>query len=390
MLVCHVAGTAQRGQDGVTRVLYEYLERHRVAGLEPLVITAVADAHEREHFPMIEMSAIRLPLYRDYKLYTGTATAFEQTLDQYGIEPDVIHIHTPCPLGRAALRYVERRGIPAIATYHTHFPSYMRHHRIGVVRPFLERALAEFYRRCDRVLVPSRMLCDWLSNLGVGSARYLPHGTDIAMFNPQRASLQWRQRLGISPERTVLLYVGRLVWEKNLRVLVDVWGRLDRRRYAMVVVGTGPIQSRLRRLMPDALFLGYRSGIELATAYASSDVFVFPSDTETFGNVTLEALASGLPCVVADAPGSAELVRHGATGFRIEARDSIAFADAIETLAAMSRERKLLWRMRARVDAESYQWSSICSELFGEYRQLLHERREASTMRAQIASLSSP
>lgn len=389
MVVCHVAGTAQRGQDGVTRVLYEYLERHCSAGLEPVIVTAVADADQRTRFPMIEVPAVRLPVYRDYKLYAGGTGWLEKTLLRSFCEPDIVHLHTPCPLGRAALRYAKRWGIPVVATYHTHFPSYMRHHRAGLLRPMVERSLLDVYRHCNCVLVPSRMLCQWLGDRGLTNVRYMPHGVDTAQFHPRWASFQWRQKHGIAPEQIVLLYVGRLVWEKNLRVLVDVWSKLDSRRYAMVIVGTGPIDGRLRRLMPGAIFLGYRSGVELSVAYASSDVFVFPSDTETFGNVTLEALASGLPCVVADAPGSAELVRHGATGFRVEASDSAGFVEAIETLAAMSRERQLFWRIRARLDAERYQWSVVCAELFEVYRQLVG-KSAIGAVPAQIASLSSP
>lgn len=139
MVVCHVAGTARRGQDGVTRVLYEYLERHRAAGLEPVIVTAVADPVERQRFPMVELPAVRLPVYRDYRVFVGTRASLERAILQREREPDVFHIHTPCPLGRAALRLARQRGIPAIATYHTHFPSYLRHHRMGILRPIVER-----------------------------------------------------------------------------------------------------------------------------------------------------------------------------------------------------------------------------------------------------------
>ncbi|MCS7000389.1 MAG: glycosyltransferase family 1 protein [Candidatus Kapabacteria bacterium] len=390
MIVCHVAGTAQRGQDGVTRVLYEYLERHRVAGLSPLVLTAVADIKEGQRFPMVELPAIRLPVYRDYKLYTGGVGHLARAIEQTGMEPSLIHLHTPCPLGRAALRYARRVGIPVIATYHTHFPSYVRHHRAGVLRPLVERSIVDFYSQCDRVLVPSRILCQELVQRGVRSAVYLPHGTDTVQFHPRWGSRRWRSLIGIPPDKIVLLYVGRLVWEKNLRILIEMWDRLDKRRYALVIVGTGPIESRLRRSMPGAIFLGYRHGQALAEAYASSDVFVFPSDTETFGNVTLEALASGLPCVVADAPGSAELVRHSVTGYRVDPYNAEQFVEAVEALANMSPEHRMLWRWRARLDAEQYQWSRVCADLFSHYRQLVEGQEAAVSVFAHTASLSSP
>lgn len=390
MVICHVAGTAARGQDGVTRVLYEYLERHHVAGLEPIVLTAVADRKEQHNYPMIELPAIRLPVYRDYKLYVGGSATIEDALERCGKEPAIVHVHTPCPLGRAALRYARRLGIPVVATYHTHFPSYMRHHRAGIARPLVERALWKFYTQCDLVLVPSLILRDELAAYGVENAVYFPHGTDTMQFHPRWANPQWRASLGIPPGKIVLLYVGRLVWEKNLRVLVEMWDRLDKRRFALVVVGTGPIFNRLRRLMPDAIFLGYRSGRELSEAYASSDLFVFPSDTETFGNVTLEALASGIPCVVADAAGSGELVRHGATGYRVNPRDATAFAGAVESIAQLSAEQRMLWRLRARLDAERYQWHYVCAALFQHYRELVARHVVTASPIAQMASLSNP
>lgn len=357
------------------------------------MLTAVADRHEALRFPMVEMPALRLPVYRDYKLFLGGYRRIEHAIAHVGIEPALFHLHTPCPLGRAALRFARRKDIPVLATYHTHFPSYLRHHRVGMLRPLLEKSLVDFYRRCDCVLVPSRILRDELRQQGIDHADYLPHGTDTRLFHPGQASKHWRQRLGISEHQCVLLYVGRLVWEKNLRVLVEMWNRLDRRRFVMVIVGTGPIEQTLRRLMPDARMLGYRSGVELAQAYASSDVFIFPSDTETFGNVTLEALASGLPCVVADSPGSSELVRHAATGYRIAPHDAAGFADAVATIAAFPAERRLLWRYRARLDAERYQWHYICAELFRHYRELTTPSvsTDASpTPLIQTASLSSP
>lgn len=390
MVICHVAGTAARGQDGVTRVLYEYLQRHRIAGLEPIVLTAVADQKEQQNYTIVELPAVRLPVYRDYKLYVGGSTAIERALEQCRKEPTIVHVHTPCPLGRAALRYARRRGIPVVATYHTHFPSYMRHHRVGVMRPLVERSLWNFYARCDQVLVPSRKLCEELTAHGVRNAIFFPHGTDTTQFHPRWANPEWRTMLGISPGKIVLLYVGRLVWEKNLRVLVEMWDQLDKRRFALVVVGTGPIFHRLQRSMPDALFLGYRSGRELSQAYASSDIFIFPSDTETFGNVTLEALASGLPCIVADAPGSAELVRHGVTGYRVNPRDAAAFAKAVESIAQLSAEQRMLWRLRARLDAERYQWHYICAALFQHYRELVTDRVTTPSLLTQMASLSRP
>ncbi len=374
MVVYHVAGTARHGQDGVTRVLYEYLERHQAAGLSPAVVTAVADPIEKKRFPMIELASVRLPVYREYRLFVGTNSSFASAVDHIGEYPDLVHIHTPCPLGRAAVRYARIRGIPVIATYHTHFPSYLRHHRVGILRPFVERSLLSLYHRCDRVLVPSKRLIEELRSMGLRNLEYLPHGTDTVHFHPRWASHQWRQQLGIQPGQHVLLYVGRLVWEKNLRVLIEFWDRMDHRRYALVLVGTGPIEARLRRLMRGAHFLGYRSGRELAEAYASSDVFVFPSDTETFGNVTLEALSSGLPCVVADSPGSSDLVRHGMTGYRVRADDVDGFVTAVEAIASLPPDSMLLWRLRARLDAEQYQWSHICSKLFTLYRSLRHQQ----------------
>ncbi len=179
----------------------------------------------------------------------------------------------------------------------------------------------------------------------------------------------------------VVLYVGRLVWEKNLRVFVEAVTPLleSRDDVAVAIVGTGPIESELRRLLPKAHFLGFQTGAALSESYASSDVFFFPSDTETFGNVTIEALASGLPCVVANAGGSADLVQHGINGFALpmahDNNDAAAISrarHALETLLDDTAQRQRMAHA-ALLTAKHYRWDAIVSRLYGIYERVLAE-----------------
>jgi glycosyltransferase involved in cell wall biosynthesis len=231
------------------------------------------------------------------------------------------------------------------------------------------------------VLVPSKTLYNELAADGIERLEYLPHGVDAEQFHPRFRSEAWRQAvLGDNTAHgKVVLYVGRLVWEKNLRVFVEAVTPLleSRDDVAVAIVGTGPIESELRRLLPKAHFLGFQTGAALSESYASSDVFFFPSDTETFGNVTIEALASGLPCVVANAGGSADLVQHGINGFALPMNNNDAATisrvhNALATLLDDTAQHQQMAHA-ALLTAKHYRWDAIVSRLYGIYERVLAE-----------------
>jgi glycosyltransferase involved in cell wall biosynthesis len=245
-------------------------------------------------------------------------------------------ISTPGPIGLTALLAGKMLGLRTSGIYHTDFPQYVR---ILTDDNFLETLtwnyMKWFYEQLDMIYVNSEgYRRAWIDRgIAADKIRILPRGLDTTLFHPSRREPNFWQERGVAPGKTVLLYVGRVSKEKDLDVIVAARARLGKNGTAFAFVGDGPYLKELRHLMPEAAFTGYLAGRELARAYASSDVFVFPSTTDTFGNVILEALASGVPCVVSDKGGPKDLIVHGTTGFITRALDAEDFTQHVQRLA---------------------------------------------------------
>ena len=374
----YFAGTMRPGHDGVTRVLYRLIDALPDRGVESIFFSPIVPPAAEQPVPMVEVPSVAFPLYRDYRFAIPGQKHIENRLDQFA--PDIIHINSPCPLGHAAVKYGRRNGIPVVATYHTHFPSYAKYYKIKALETFSWNFLRKLYNDCDRVYVPSEPIRKELRAHGFVTTELLPHGVDTVTFNPSFRSPEWRRSLGIDG-KTVLLFAGRLVWEKDLRTLAEAYRIVTERRddAVFVLAGDGPVRSELEQMMPKALFLGQLSGEDLSRAYASSDAFVFPSTTETFGNVTLEAMASGIPPVCAKEGGAYGFVIAGATGLLAEPRDGVDFAWQVEQLLNRPDRRLAMGREGLRF-AQEQSWDRIFDRLMAGYSELaaMKGRREAA------------
>ncbi len=277
----------------------------------------------------------------------------------------------PDLLGHAALNLARRHHIPAVASYHTRYETYLKHYwYLAPLEGLLKRILRRFYGACREVYVPSQstreaLLADGLKD----NFKPWPRGIDTARFTPIKRSASWRARNGIGEDELVILHVSRLVREKRLDTLTAALNLIDI-PHRVVIVGDGPDYAFAAQELPHAIFTGFLTGPDLATAYASSDIFVFPSDSESFGNVTLEAMASGLPCVCADATGSRSLVVAGETGFLASADDAEGFARHITTLA-QDRDLRRSMGEAARARALTFSWDETMARLLGYYKALL-------------------
>jgi glycosyltransferase involved in cell wall biosynthesis len=244
-------------------------------------------------------------------------------------------ISTPGPVGLTALLAARLLGLRTAGIYHTDFPQYVRILTDDKSWETLTWTFMKwFYSQMDVVWVNSESYRrSWIDRgMPESKLRILPRGLDTQLFRVERRSADfWIQR-GIPSGATVLLYVGRISREKNLEVIVSAWERLRRPELALAFVGDGPYLPELKRIVPDATFTGYLTGEELAGAFASADVFLFPSTTDTFGNVVIEALACGLPCVVSDVGGPKDLVASGVTGFVTRGLDAADFTRAVSQL----------------------------------------------------------
>jgi len=318
---------------------------------------------------MHRFPSVTFPLYPEYRLAIPGYFHFERILRGY--RPDILHIHSPCSLGLAAVQYGQRFGIPTVATYHTHFASYAKYYRVKTLEAWGWNYMKALYNRCQRTFVPSLPILHELEERGFQDLEYLPHGVDVRTFDPGFRSAEWRGSM--SPEgKAILLYAGRLVWEKDLRTLIGVYDSLRSRRtdWVLAVAGDGPVRRELEAAMPDAMFLGHLSGRDLSTAYASSDVFVFPSTTETFGNVMLEAMASAVVPVCASEGGACGVVENGVTGFVTRPRDAGDIAARVEFLLDHPEWRAQMGRA-AFLSTRTKTWEVIFARLVAAYSEVI-------------------
>ena len=279
------------------------------------------------------------------------------------VRPDVVHIATEGPLGWSALRAATRLGLPVTSDFRTNFHAYSGHYGIGWLRAPIMAYLRRFHNAAQATMVPTEPLRSELTAAGFRHVTVVSRGVDTTRFDPSRRDVALRANWGVADDTVVVAYVGRLAREKNLGTLVDAFDAVERmappgRRARLLLVGEGPEEDALRRRRPDALFAGRRTGGDLARHYASADLFVFPSRTETFGNVTLEAMASGLPVVAFDHAAAAQLIVDGRDGVLVPFGDTARFVDAAGALA-FDRQRRERFGAAARQRATQQGWDAI-------------------------------
>jgi phosphatidylinositol alpha 1,6-mannosyltransferase len=313
--------------------------------------------------------AVRFPLYRDYKVSIPGGRRLVAELDEYA--PEIIHVASPTPMSIWAQNYARSRGIPVVATYHTHFVAYGPYYRLGGLEPLGWRLTRLFYSRCDATYAPSSSIVDELRAHGVPRVHLWSRGVDSTLFSPEKRDDALRASLGVSDDVPMLLMVSRLVKEKDMADLVVMDEELRRRRlaYRLVLVGTGPMRRELEMKLPHAHFAGHHRGEALARWYASGDVFVFPSTTETFANVVQEAMASGLPAVVVDRGGPPGVIEPNRSGLVARANCGASLADHVERLL-QDRELRLAMGRAARQRAQARTWAAVNAVLINDYARL--------------------
>lgn len=360
--------------DGVSRTLarlYETLERE---GEDFRVYSPFTpDPSVSWHRRVRPVRYVRFPLYPDYRVSLPQLTRGLRT-DLEAFDPELVHVVSPTPGAAWAQRWAARHGVPVVASFHTHFVSYFRYYGVRRLERFGWWALRKFYTRCERVYAPSVSIIEELRREGIGAVELWSRGIDLRGFSPEHRSDALRSEAGAGDAIPILLLVSRLVKEKDLADLVAVDHELRRRGVAfrLVLVGDGPMRAELEARLPGAHFAGHSAGTELSRWYASADVFVFPSTTETLGNVVLEALASGIPAVVVDRGGPQDLVEHGVNGFVARANDVDDIADRLEPLLRDPSIRSRMARA-ARDSAASREWDEINGRLISSYAEVVDD-----------------
>ena len=359
-------------RDGVSLTLNRLVQFLLENDTEVLIFGPSVETPAFNHFgELIAVPSRNLPGRPEYRITTSFPANARKRLEEF--EPDLIHIATPDLLGYKALKWSIRNKKPAVSSYHTHFTSYLKYYRLSLLEPLLWKYLCWFYSHCRHLYIPTPSMAKFLEEKGIESElKIWARGIDNELFNSSKRSETWRLGKGFKESDIVVTFVSRLVWEKNLKLYSDVLKEIQKKytNVKAMVVGDGPAGEELKEIFPEALYTGFLTGEELAVSYASSDIFFFPSDTETFGNVTLEAMASGLPCVVADAVGSRSLVDHEENGFLASVEKKDHFYTYIEKLV---RSRELREKMAAASVEKSkhYSWKNINQNLLRYYKQAL-------------------
>jgi glycosyltransferase involved in cell wall biosynthesis len=353
--------------NGVARTLAQMVE-----GLSRLGhgITLVRPAQRgpetaRAARPGIDTHVVKglpLPGYPSLQFGAPSRRLFDRLIGEGRI--DSAYIATEGPLGYSALRACRRHEVPALSGLHTNFHQYSRHYGAGILAPLLLRYLRGFHNRLAGTLVPTTTMADEMAAVGLERLHVWPRGVDAELFTPDRRSQELRSRWGLKPDELAVLYVGRIAAEKNIETAFKAFVQIQARQPSarFILVGEGPIESRLRDAYPDAVFAGSKTGEELAEYYASGDIFLFPSLTETFGNVTLEALASGMAVVSFDLAAAHELIRHGHNGLLARDEQTEHFIEQAVACAQHAQLRAQLKR-HARETGMQQAWPKLISDL---------------------------
>ncbi len=370
MKIAYVNATMVEGHDGVTRVIYKLIEEAKRHDLEVIGLGSKIAPDPSPTVPIYKVPSVALPLQKAYRVALPGYRPFARTLRDF--RPDIIHLNSPCTLGFSAMRYAQHFGIPVVATYHTHFPTYPRYYHLQGAEELTWNILRRFYNSLDRTFVPSPVILDELQQHGIKRAEYIPNGVDHNLFTPTHRSEEWRKAITKGEDKPIVLFVSRLVWEKELRTLAETYNilRTMNANFEFVVVGEGHSRKEFEAMMPGAHFLGYKSGTELATCYASSDIFVFPSVTETFGLVTVEAMSSGVVPVAARAGGAVGIIEDGRSGFLTEPRSAIDMARKIVPLLERPEIRTVIAKEAIRRSTD-FHWDAIAQKMFTRYEEII-------------------
>lgn len=367
--------------DGVTRTLTRLLEYLQRCGHQALLLGPESGMREYAGAELIGTAGVPLFFYPELK-FNFFRPLFLRRLSEF--QPEVIHLVDPVVLGAAGMAAARVLGKPLISSYHTNLAAYCKHFGF----PQFTRPMWSYNRfihnQCMLTFCPSPSTADILQTQGFEHVRIWPRGVDTELFASKHRSEALRETwLGSSPvKKTILMYAGRISWEKNLRLLTAAYRQMDHAHCHLVIVGDGPALSEMKQELGDlpVTFTGYLRGIELARAYASADVFAFPSRTETFGQVVLEAMASGMAVVALQAEGVRDIVEHERTGFLLdtvnlaEQKQVQAFANLLTRLIEQRALRQRMGQSALQV-AGTRTWNEAMKCLVRGYEEVVEQTR---------------
>jgi len=366
MRVALYVGTFFRNKDGVARTNYHLVESLLEEGHEVEVWTAEVSEDTIPGVRVHMFPSLPIPLYPAYRF---ALPRFGFLRELYDYDPDVIHNATPDLIGFIIMIYTKVKGLPTAAPYHTDFPSYLKYYHISALKWPLWIFERIFFNMADATLAPTREIKARLESHKIRKVMIWSRGIDRERYHPSFRSEELRRTWG-AEGKLVILFSGRFVWYKDIQVVMDVYkGMMSgpySERVVFVLQGHGPEEEVMKKAMPLAIFSGYLSGEDLSRGYASSDLFLFPSRTETFGNVVQEAISSGLPAIVSDIGGCKEIVEDSGCGMVSKAGDQDSFLENLRSLIDDESMRSTMVANGQRY-ARERTWKAINRGLFDFY-----------------------
>lgn len=323
---------------------------------------------------LVSLPSVSVPGRAEYRMPLALPGSVRRDMAKF--QPNIVHISSPDIAAHRAVSWARNRGLPAVASVHTRFETYLSYYHLQIFEPAVRALLRRLYRRCDALLVPAQSTAAVLRAQRMNKNIYIwTRGVDREQFNPDRRDLGWRRSIGIGDGDVAIAFLGRLVLEKGLDVFSDACDALQARGvpHKVLVIGEGPARPWFEQRLPGAIFTGHLVGNDLARALASSDIFLNPSVTEAFGNVTLEAMACALPVVAAAATGATNLVQDGETGMLAEPGEVDQFADALDQYVANPALRHEHGE-RGLAYARTQDWDAINGAVLGVYKRVIERR----------------
>lgn len=357
--------------NGVTNTLNKLVEYYEKNNIDYLIFAPDNNADEDENYNIQRFFSIKFFLYPECRIAFPNTFRLNDLLSSF--KPDIIQLMTEFNMGMVGLKYGKKHGIPTVSNYTTNFCQYLNYYNLDFLSGYVWTYLRWFHNQNNLTLCPSEEAKSYLKNKGISNTDIFSRGIDSERFNPGLRSENLRRQLGIN-DKLVFLYVGRVSPEKDLDILIDAYKKIYykyRDMVALIITGEGPYMDKCKDDLPeDTIFTGFKRGRELAQIYASSDIFTFPSSTETFGNVVLEAMASGIPVIGADAGGVRNIIEHGINGLKFKARDVNELANLMIELIENEDLRNVL-ATNGRNTGLNRSWSKVFGGLVDTYNDIL-------------------
>lgn len=371
MKVAIFTDTFQPQVNGVARTVGRITSFLESQNLPCLVFAPDGDCDQINQEKVYTFPSFDLPFYPECKIALPNISQIQDVLGTF--QPDIIHVVTEFSMGFCGLKYARDHGLPVVASYTTNFPQYLNYYKAGFLERWAWQYLRWFHNQCQLTYCPSPAIKSMLTKKGFFNLDIWGRGIDTELFSPDKRSDTLRNKL--APDKGLyFLYVGRLALEKDLDVLLKAWRIVETKipDAQLIITGNGPIIEELKKTAsPQVIFTGYLHGEELAAVYASCDAFVFPSTTETFGNVVLEAMASGLPVIAPAAGGVKSILIDGNNGIVCRPRNYLDMASAIIKITQNRALRREL-SSQALQYARERKWDGVLHPLIESYEKVVN------------------